>query len=112
MLICLNQGNLRKTMKTDINKLFDINVVEIDDSPHSFPMEFMDDFIRIVESVIEAKNQLLSVSQYADASLIFKVHRNSQNCFNCEVYFAYKNDKEYNNRYWRGYVLQSSESYF
>ena len=99
-------------MKTDINKIFDINIVEIDDSPHSLPMEFMDDFIRIIESVIEAKNRWLSVSQSADASLIFKVHRNSQDSFNCEVYFVYKNDKEHTERYWLGYVIYSSKSYF
>lgn len=99
-------------MKTDINRNLDINIVEIDDSPHSLPMEFMDDFIRIIESVIEAKNKWLSISQSADTSLIFKVHRYSQNCFNCEVYFVYKNDKEHTKRYWLEYVIYPSKSYF
>lgn len=92
-------------MKTDINRNLDINIVEIDDSPHSLPMEFMDDFIRIVESSIE--NKWLS-----GKSLIFKVHRNSQGSLVCEVSYVFKNDKEYKNCYWRGYVLQSSKSCF
>ena len=92
-------------MKTDINKIFDINIVEIDDSPHSLPMEFMDDFIRIIESNIE--NKWLSNVQIVE-SLIFKVYRNSQDSFNCEVSYVYKNDKEYKNRYWRGYVFQKN----
>lgn len=99
-------------MKPDANRILDINIVEIDNLPNSLPMEFMDDFIRIIESSIETKNRWLSVSQSADASLIFKVHRNSQDSFNCEVYFVYKNDKEHTERYWLGYVIYSSKSYF
>jgi len=96
-------------MKTDTNRILDINVVEIDNLPNSLPMEFMDDFIRIIESNIE--NKWLSNVQIVE-SLIFKVYRNSQDSFNCEVSYVYKNDKEYKNRYWREYVLQSSKSYF
>ena|SRR5690554_6659521 len=99
-------------MKTDINRNLDINIVEIDNLPNSLPMEFMDDFIRIIEAVIESKNKWLSVSQSADASLIFKVHRNSQNSFSCEVYFVYKNDKEHTKRYWLRYVILPFKSNF
>lgn len=89
-------------MKTDINKIFDINIVEINDPPLSLPMEFMDVLIRIIEFNMESKNWL------PITSLIFKVDRKPQGCHVCEVSIIYKNDTEYTSRNWREYVLQKN----